>query len=328
MSLRKVLQFAVLAVLVGIITVMFGVIPHWSDTAEEPRSEPDAETIKSIDPPKEVVTVGETSRPAPGRASISQNSQESLIRPAGITIVDGRASIVVENRPIRWVLEAIAKQTGIMFNVAREVEDRRISVQLHDVSIEQALRSLLTDFDVFFYVGSQSSSPPSLRTVWVYPQDRGRTLMPLENRTDVDKESIQVESDMSNDDKATTEALVEMVHDDDPTVRVQGLSALADSSETDDATVRSTLAAALLDPDASVRAYAVQALGSRGGEEAMEHLWEALSDPDPSVRVMAVETVDPRGQGITLLEVAASDSDETVRSTAKFRLEHAGSDER
>jgi HEAT repeat protein len=59
----------------------------------------------------------------------------------------------------------------------------------------------------------------------------------------------------------------------------------------------------------------------------MGHLWEALSDSDPFVRAMAVETVDPQGQGIALLEEAASDSDQIVRSTAKFRLEHVSSEE-
>lgn len=322
MSLHKVSQFAALIVLVGILAITFGVRPPWSNTAEETRFEPNAETIKDINPPKEAVTVAEVSRHTPEGASISHNNQESLVRPAGIFIVDGRASIAVENRPLSWVLESIAKQTGIIFNVADEVKDRQISVQLHDVSIEQALRSLLTGLDTFFYIGGQGSSPPTLHTVWVYPQDQGRALAPLENPTDVVEEPIQVESDTSNNEDATTDTFVEMAHDDDPAVRVQGLSALADSRDTDDSTVRSTLQAALLDQEASVRAQAVQILGSRGGEEAIKHLWEALSDPDPSVRVMAVETVDPQGQGITLLEVATSDSDETVRSTAKFRLEH------
>lgn len=328
MSLHKVSQLAALIIPVGILAITFGVRPPWSNTAEETRSEPNAETIKDINPPKEAVTATEVSRHTQERASIGHNNQESLVRPAGIFIIDGRASIAVENRPLNWVLESIAKQTGIIFNVADEVKHRHISVQLHDVSIEQALHSLLTGLDAFFYIGGQGSSPPNLHTVWVYPQDRGRALTPLENRTDVVKEPIQVESDTSNNEDATTETFVEMAHDDDPAVRVQGLSVLADSSDTDDSTVRSALEAALVDKDASVRAHAVQILGSRGGEEAMKHLWEALSDPDPSVRVMAVETVDPRGQGITLLEVAASDPDETVYSTAKFRLEHVNGEQR
>lgn len=327
MSRYKVSWLAVLVVLAGALAITLEIIPRWSDPIDEPQSEPNAETIEGIDTPKEVVALTEVSRHTPARQSISDN-QVSLDQSTGITIVDGQISIAVKNASLREALEIIAKQTGITFNLAREIENRQISIELRDASVEQALRSLLTGLDAFFYVGSQGSSPPSVRTVWVYPQDRGRALVPLENRTDVVEEPIQVEDNTGNSDSATTEKLTELVHDDDPAIRMQGLSALVDSSEADDANVRATLKAALADQDASVRAYAVQALGSRGGEEAMEHLWEALSDPDPSVRVMAVETVDPRGQGITLLEVAASDSDETVRSTAKFRLEHAGSEER
>lgn len=327
MSLYAVLRLAVFFVLVGVLAIMFGIIPLWSNLTEEPRAELNAETIKNIDTPKEVVTVAEVSRPIPEKETISHNDV-LLDQSTEITVGNGRVNISVENKPLRWVLEAIASQTGITFNVAHEIENRQISIELHDVSIEQALRSLLTGLDAFLYVGSQGSSPPSLRTVWVHPQDRGRTLVPLENRADVIEEPIQLESDTGNGDNATTEKLVEMARDDDPAVRMQGLSALADSGEADDATVRSALEAALTDRDASVRAYAVQALGSRGGEEAVGPLWEALRDPDPSVRVMAVETVDPQGQGITLLEVAASDSDETVRSTARFRLEHINDEAR
>lgn len=72
--------------------------------------------------------------------------------------------------------------------------------------------------------------------------------------------------------------------DEDPATRVQALVILSGSGITDEGTVELALAAALTDEDASVRGYAVQALASQRGLEAMEPLWQALQDPDPGVR--------------------------------------------
>lgn len=80
--------------------------------------------------------------------------------------------------------------------------------------------------------------------------------------------------------------LLERAHDASARVRREALDRLRLAA--DDAAVRDALVeTARVDPDGSVRAAAVRALG-RAGSEAVPMLRERLGDPDPSVRMAAV----------------------------------------
>lgn len=251
-------------------------------------------------------------------------------------------SIDAKQEPWETVLEEIREKTGIRFHASVPLAGS-VSLSIPPLPIRQALQRLFgPETDMIIRYGGDAGLP---KEVWIFGRLRaaGRENHPhvggkaegglgasgsdpssaagqAPEGADVAGEPLEAEGDTIGA-KDAIDMLVEMAQDDDPAARVQGLSALADSGEADEGTVQSALDAALADRDASVRGYAVQALASRGGEEAMGHLWQALRDPDPYVRVMAVETVAPQDQGIALLQAALSDPDETVRSLARFRLQ-------
>jgi HEAT repeat protein len=128
------------------------------------------------------------------------------------------------------------------------------------------------------------------------------------------------QGDRTSIEEESIDNLVVMTGNQDPQLRIHALAALSEGGLADESTVRSALNAALDDKNANVRAYAVQALAGRGGPEAAAILGQALRDPDPNVRIMAVDQMVPKDQGLTLLQEALADTNETVRTIAAERL--------
>ena len=146
-----------------------------------------------------------------------------------------------------------------------------------------------------------------LRNAAVDP-DQGMQVMAFEALTRLDR-------------REALGALLEAVKSDQPMVRVQTLQWMEQSGQVDQATVLSTLREALRDPDPMVKQYAIQALGRNGGPEALGYLLQTFDSGGPSVRLMVLESMARRLDGLPLLQRAALDPDETVRSFASFWLE-------
>jgi HEAT repeat protein len=164
--------------------------------------------------------------------------------------------------------------------------------------------------------GSEDKAAPS-----VEGSNSARGPGPANEGADSAGDSAATEDgDLDLNDVQVTDHLVELARDEDPETRVQALSTLAGGGNADEGAVESALDAALTDKDPSVRGAAVQALASRRGVDAIEHLRQALEDPDPGVRIIAVENVALQGQGLVLLREALSDADELVRTIAADRL--------
>jgi hypothetical protein len=147
-------------------------------------------------------------------------------------------------------------------------------------------------------------------------------LVDTSNRNAVQNTAGEEISKLSEESHATRpkiNELVEQAQNEDPNQRIQAISALGDRELTDEV-VDATLHSALEDDDASVRGQAFQSLVMRGGDEATEYVRRALSDSDPNVRIVAVEYVEPNNHGISILQEALGDPDETVRSLAASRF--------
>jgi HEAT repeat protein len=124
--------------------------------------------------------------------------------------------------------------------------------------------------------------------------------------------------------QGATAFVVQMTKSDEPKTRLQGLSLLDESGKADERIVLSAHSAALADEDLSVKSYAIEALASRGGPDALAYLRQAFGNPDPSIRMIVIESIVPEGEGLSLLQEALSDEDGTIRSLAAFRLKQVG----
>jgi HEAT repeat protein len=237
------------------------------------------------------------------------------------------------------VLDEISKQSGIRFHYAIPLAGS-VTVEFTDLPLKQALERLFGPEANFIFrypqTADQADPRPVPAEVWILGKvsgagaDASRSAAELKSSasgSDAAARKLADQDDSSSVETADSQAepedidtLLETTKAEDPTLRMQALSALAASDNADEAIVRSALDAALADADAGVRGQAVQALASRGGSEAIALLRQALGDADPSVRLMAVDSVVPQEQGIALLQEALSDVNETVRYRAASKL--------
>ena len=122
------------------------------------------------------------------------------------------------------------------------------------------------------------------------------------------------------DDREALDALIAVIRNKLNPGRTQALEFLDQARWADEGTVLSVLGDALKDEDVNIRGLAVQALANRDNLQAMDLLERALSDSDPAVRLMVVQSVAQKEAGFPLLEKAAGDQDEGVRSSAEAAL--------
>jgi hypothetical protein len=134
-------------------------------------------------------------------------------------------------------------------------------------------------------------------------------------------EGIALEALVQQDPAAALDALVKTAKSDQPNVRLDGLQRLDQSGLADEATMLSMLHDATSDSDMQVKAYAIRALGARGGGDAMEYLRQALADQDPAVRLLVVQSAGQTEEGTSILQQALSDTDESVRSAAAMWIQ-------
>lgn len=269
---------------------------------------------------------------------------------------DGLLSVRARQGSWMNVLNEVSRKTGILFHRSTRLEGS-VSLSFKDLPLKQALERLFGPEADFVFLHPRGALRPRVvpQQVWVLgtvwgggseaPQTTGdsdraelgsKAIEPsasqdrgIEGRNGkgeaVAAEDAQGSLDLA--DPHVIDHLVEMTGNEDPVTRVWALSNLVSSGPENEGVVELALDLALTDQDASVRGYAVQALASRRGPEAMEHLWHAVQDPDPGVRMRAIDSVAPsNGQGIALLQETLSDVDETVRSLAAFRLKQGMND--
>jgi HEAT repeats len=115
-----------------------------------------------------------------------------------------------------------------------------------------------------------------------------------------------------------TDELLKTAQSKNPEERAEAISALLAEGREGDPNVKATLEQALTDQDPNVRAQAISSLSHREGSGAAGAIQQALQDSEVDVRLMAVDGIT---DDIALLQQAANDEDETVRSLAAVKLE-------
>ena len=130
--------------------------------------------------------------------------------------------------------------------------------------------------------------------------------------------SLKEKDSEGNDEADQTDELIKAAQAKDPTERAEAIGGLLSGGREGDPAVKAVLEQALTDQDENVRAQAISSLAHREGSGASAAIQEALHDKSVDVRMMAVD-------GITddkaLLQQAINDSDETVRSLARVKLD-------
>lgn len=283
-----------------------------------------------------------TNRPeSQGLTSQAPESQTLRVR-----VNEGLLSLQAIQRPYIEVLDAIQKETGIRFHYSIPMAEA-VTLSLKDVPVQQALKRLLgreSQLMFRFPEGNAVSNSGVPDEVWILGEVSGPIAEagePIESgpankslssvaegavttaqssETPAPGNKAQPEVAQTTNAQSEIDSLIETAESEDPTQRLQAVSALAGYRQADQEAVNAVLNAALTDQEAVVRTQAIQALVRRGGPEATGYLEQAMRDQDPGVRIMALESVDPAKHDVDLVKQALFDAHPAVRATAEAML--------
>ncbi|MGH6820484.1 MAG: hypothetical protein ACREDU_06430 [Methylocella sp.] len=108
--------------------------------------------------------------------SLSNEKTENDPEAALVSLKAGLLTVALEEQPLRWVLDEISRQSGMMLETSPEIGDERVTDAFQDLPIERGLRRLLGSWDLFFFYAGDEPGP---RYVWVYPKGKGAALRPI-----------------------------------------------------------------------------------------------------------------------------------------------------
>jgi hypothetical protein len=207
----------------------------------------------------------------------------------------GMLTFRAKNQSLRSLLKQIGDQAGLRIYLAEGLDKEQLSVEFRHYRLDEALREILKDYDVFFFYGAEKDNQaPPLRAVWIYPSGDAQTLHPLPELTsNPAKEAAPKQTDS-----------IPGIHAD----------VLAVPKEDDSAT---ELLKALEDASDHVREQALsRALiaGTQVPQETLVNL--ALADVSAKVRLMAFQALPLNSDFRWVAERAAGDWDQSVSQAA------------
>lgn len=222
-----------------------------------------------------------------------------------IAIEKGRITASIRNSPFDAVLEQLASQTGAAFVPADDLDIRaiRVSAELAGVPLDEGLRLLFNNYDVFFYYGAVGTAPSSLRTVWFYRKGAAANLRPVPPEV-----------------WASTKDLQAAIADPDPVVRARAYEALMSRPDRES---RELVLLALrgLEADDAVRERTLAIASSTDMQLPSDLLMDLVrSDRHEGVRLNALNALASEPTLKEAARAALNDPSETVRKRAKVIL--------
>lgn len=222
-----------------------------------------------------------------------------------IAIEKGRITASIRNSPFDAVLEQLASQTGAAFVPADDLDIRaiRVSAELAGVPLDEGLRLLFNNYDVFFYYGAVGTAPSSLRTVWFYRKGAAANLRPVPPEV-----------------WASTKDLQAAIADPDPVVRARAYEALMSRPDRES---RELVLLALrgLEADDAVRERTLAIASSTDMQLPSDLLMDLVrSDRHEGVRLNALNALASEPTLKEAARAALNDPSQTVRKRAKVIL--------
>ena len=234
-----------------------------------------------------------------------------------VTVQAGRLSIRVQNRPLEWVLGEISQQSKVVILNTESVAGQTVSMQLQEMLLDQGLRQILKDHDIFFFYGAEEKGSgeekepqATLKAVWIYPKGQGQHIVPV-----------------LPEQWASTREMKQGLTDPDPGERARAVELLV---ERDGEWALNEVLLALRDRNDQVRAQALDAALNSGMQLPAALLEElAQHDPLPIVRFLALGAVaDNYGDSFLsnlsikkVAEFALNDPSPEVKGQARQILE-------
>jgi hypothetical protein len=245
-----------------------------------------------------------------------------------VSIQDNRLSATLDRVPLRDVLAALAHEAPFTISIKGEVETEPISISLHDVELEQGLRRLLrgTSYAMTYESASASPAKPRLVELMVLGIEEGA---PNSHVQDLGPQPLGTVKAMplrnSEDAAASTPTDPSQEHHSRaPDNLGQDLEDLRMLAQQRSPEFETRLGSALDDPQAEIRATALEVLQNTGSAVPVEQLTRlAREDGNADLRMHALELLADHAPEAAreALEAAMQDAEPAVREHAERLLE-------
>ena len=254
-------------------------------------------------------------KPAPAAAPAQPLAPKPVI-----TCKDKRLTARAKDAQLESLLEQVALACGVPVILDGEVGDERVSVDINDFPVDEALRQILSRYDAFYLYeaadlpdsgepkpgADPATAAPRLRSVWVYARGQGIGLEPV-----------------PPEEWASTREFENRLGDPDPAVRFRALQVLVERLGDG---ARDAVLQLLNDTDERVRAEVLLAAVEEGVELPADLLTNLFyNDASAQVRFLALEGLRDDANAREFAERALKDPDQHVQNLAREIL--AGLDE-
>ncbi len=262
--------------------------------------------VSSIALAQRISTRRDVPRGLPG--AVTPDGQPAPLASMKLRVEEGVVTAEIRNTPLQRVLEEIAARTGIIFEVQTQ-EDPQISVSLFRVDLQEAIRRILGEQDSLYYYGSdfQNTLPqlirvfprrnipaqPSLRYIGTGAVTKSgsdviespeEALKVLAESSDIDARQKAVEVLVASKNELTYQALMVVVNDPAPEIRVAAIEGFASLGARP---ALPLIIKALKDSHPGVRQSAITAIALLGDADNVKDLRRLGRDPDANVAAAA-----------------------------------------
>jgi hypothetical protein len=216
---------------------------------------------------------------------------------------NGQITARISDASLDSVLMELGARTGVAFVAADDIDTAavRISAALSGVPLDQGIRLLLNNFDVFFYYGAVGTDPASLRAVWIYRKGAGANLRPVPPEA-----------------WGSTRELHANLADPDPIVRARAYEALLSRPDQESRELVIHALRGSSEPDDGVRER-ILAIASGSDMRLPSDLLLDLArwDRSPKIRLNALNVLASESAGKEAARAALNDPSARVRKRAR-----------
>ncbi len=267
----------------------------------------------------------------------------------------GKLSVTADREPLSQVLREVGQRTGLDIRGLQDASGV-VSVQFSAVSVAQGMQELLGGMN-YAVIGSLASiqdvgqarvvilnatSTDNLdvggpldaaRRKPVQPQGQPQNAADQTGRSRLRAELMSADPAEQDrgfaelnklDPKEAFDALQDVITNGDGVARLRALQFMDQDGSLDENQVVGALREALSDQDATLRDYAIQALGRQASPEALDALRQQFESGDTATRLSVLEAVSQRSDARSLIQEAANDPDQGVRTMASELLQSGG----
>ena len=278
---------------------------------------------------------------------------QPLLQPSlKVDFVGGKLSVIADRMPLSQVLREVGQRTGLEM---RGVQDASgvVSVKFSDQTVAQGVQQLLGGIN-YAVIGSLASAKDIQQARVVVLSATSTDNLDVGGPLDAVRKTAAkaagtpptqaarstwradlMSADPAAQDRGFAEinkldpkeafdALEDVITNGDGVARLRALQFMDQDGSLDPNQVVGALRDALNDQDSTLRDYGIEALGRQNSPDALDALRQQFEAGDTATRLSILEAISQRSDAHSLIQQAANDPDQGVRTMANELMQTTG----